>query len=49
MIVKYNHAYFITDDKLKKSLSMRDTNFKLEDPTFKKQEQKENLEDKENT
>lgn len=49
MIVKYNHAYFITDDKLKKSLSMRDTNFKLEDPTFKKTEQKENLEDKQKT
>lgn len=30
MIVKYNHAYFITDENLKKSLSMRDTNFKLD-------------------
>jgi len=30
MVVKYNHAYFITDEKIKKSLSMRDTNFKLD-------------------
>ena len=30
LIVKYNHAYFITDPHLKQSLSQRDTNFKLD-------------------
>tara|TARA_R100000231_G_scaffold65792_1_gene52885 strand:- start:496 stop:4434 length:3939 start_codon:yes stop_codon:yes gene_type:complete len=30
LIVKYNHAYFITDEKLKTSLSLRDTNYKLD-------------------
>ena len=30
LIVKYNHAYFITDEKLKLSLSLRDTNYKLD-------------------
>ena len=30
MIVKYNHAYFITDENIKISLSKRDTNFKLD-------------------
>ena len=30
LIVKYNHAYFITDKHLKTSLSLRDTNFKLD-------------------
>ena len=30
MIVKYNHAYFITDRYLKQSLSQRDTNYKLD-------------------
>ena len=30
MIVKYNHAYFITDENLKSSLSLRDTHYKLD-------------------